>query len=223
MTQTVLVKALISYLLVAMTSWVPMKNQTDESAEDAATRYTAIATDIVEAVTDPSEPPLWKGSDGQVKTALLVAGIASLEGGYQKFVDDGTCNKKEYKADRRGSCDGKHAYTIWQIHTMGGLIFDGEGVTSIAYAPEKLKTDPDSVWTGPKLVADRKAAARMALHLMRVSYKRYGSLCQYTGEKYQDTDKCMEKTPKADFRQSRALDYLKKNPFVTPEEPVSSN
>jgi hypothetical protein len=177
------------YILTAMLTWVPLSSQTanGESEVDARTRYESIAQDIAANSQDATEPPIFKGAtteEAQVKTALELGSISSFEGGYQKFVDEGTCNQKGYKADGRGNCDGGGAWTIWQMHTMHGLWFKGLGLTSMDGEPNYGKQHPDeTMWTGAMLVADRRTAAKMALHMIRTSYKdRGGSLCGYTGE-----------------------------------------
>jgi hypothetical protein len=209
----------VKYLLAAMVSWVPIANQVSngESAESAQARYEATASDIIETVYADDEPAVFLGADGNIKSALELAAIGSFEGGFQKFVDEGGCNVKGFKADRRGSCDGGTAYTIWQIHPMSGLMLKGTGITSVYYNQQAAKEHPEDVWTGAKLVADRKMAAKVALHLIRISYQEQKSLCRFTGES------CLEgKHPLADNRHMRAVNYLKAHPFTPPKEEVTT-
>jgi hypothetical protein len=52
------------------------------------------------------------------------------------------------------------------------------------------------------LLADRQLAARTALHFLRASIKRDGTLCEYTGEHHPDC-------PKGEKRLTFALDWAK--------------
>src|SRR5277367_22938 len=110
-------QSLIQYIFVAMLSWIPIANLTPygETEDEARTRLHSVAEDIVTVAMDKSEPSVFARADGRVKTALLQASIASMETGFQKFVDTGDCNQANYRADRRGNCDGGHAFSLWQI------------------------------------------------------------------------------------------------------------
>lgn len=200
--------ALTATVLSAMLAWVPLDQQAanGESETDAQARYASIAHDISSAVL--SEDPLF-GS--HLKTALELASIASFESGFQRVVDNGTCNLPSHKADARGSCDSKQAFTLWQIHanTGGGLMLLNSGVTSKQYDRERAAQHPEEVWTGDRLVHDRRAAAILALHLVRASYSSAHSLCHFSGES------CASGAhPKADARHARAVEYLRTH---TPE------
>jgi hypothetical protein len=207
------------YLVEAMKTWVPFKNHTvnGEKEDDIKARYEATALDIAEVAFDPNEAPyqLYQGTpNARMKTALLVAGVGSLEGGFQKNVDDGSCNDPKYKAEGRGTCDGGQAWTIWQIHTFGGLILKGTGISSVQYDLAYARQHPDEVWTGPKLVKNRRMAAKIALRLMRYSFTVGGGLCQYAGEP------CGKdaKHPLANNRETRGLLYLMSHPFIAKVE-----
>jgi hypothetical protein len=80
--------ALTAYLLAAMTTWMPPKEQ-PEGVEAALRHYEAIAADIAAVALDPEERPVFAGEGGRAKTALLLASIASLESGFRADVDDG--------------------------------------------------------------------------------------------------------------------------------------
>ena len=215
-----LLKFLQAYLLAAMISWVPIHSHVanGELEADVIARYEATAQDIAETALDPSEAKtLWAGKDGVVKDALLLAAVASIEGGFQKFVDDGTCNRPDYRADQRGGCDGHTAWTIWQIHTMGGLRIGGDYLTSVAYDQLNARQHPELFLRGPDLIASRKTAAKVALHIMRASFRDGGSLCIYAHEF------CHGDIPKSTYRQARALNYLKTHPFTYPPAEVAMN
>ena len=212
----VMKKAAAQYIFGAMTAWVSISNQTvhGEPEEEAKARYESTANDIVGAAFDEDEPAVFAGAMGKIKTALEMTSIGSLEGGFQKIVDDGTCNRPDFKADGRGNCDGHTAFTIWQIHSVGnGLMFSGTGVTSKRYNQAYADEHPEEVWTGPRLVENRAVAAKMALHLIRTSWSNYHSLCAYTGESCGDIGH-----PKADYRHQRAVAYYRTHPFTPPTE-----
>ena len=106
---------LVSYLVAAMTSWVPLYAQ-GEPRDETASRYKSIAQDAVSVAYDESERPLFGGSTGRAQTALLMLSVASFESAFRKNVDDGT---------RLG--DHGHSYCLMQIRVGDGTT--GEGWT----------------------------------------------------------------------------------------------
>ena len=81
-------------------------------------------------------------------------------------------------------------------------------VAAVAIHESGLRLDVDEGLTrgeGQDLLADRQRAARVALHMMRTSLKRSGTLCGYTGE--------AAPCPKARQRLEFARDYLRAHPF----------
>lgn len=203
---------LIQYLLVAMLSWIPVRNLTPygETEDEVSTRYKSIATDVAVVALDSAEPPTFAGVDGRVKTALLQVAIASMETGFQKFVDDGDCNRPGYHADRRGDCDGGHAFSFWQIHVSGGgyvLLEDGTLTSRMYASKEVLQTH--AIIGGLELVSDRKNAVRVAQRIERNSLRYFHSLCSYSGESCADG-----RHPKAEARYQRAVEYYKSHPYT---------
>jgi hypothetical protein len=98
---------LASYLLTAMVSWVPLKEHSYYEKEDSTLlRYCEIALAMATVALDESRTPVFSGDDGKVKTALLLASIASTETGYEKNAV--TCK-------RNG--DNGIAFGPWQTHT----------------------------------------------------------------------------------------------------------
>lgn len=187
-------KSLVAYLLKAALVWQPTSNAADIQ------RYTSIAEDVAFVAEDTAEPALLRDDETRVKTGLLVMSVARYESRFAQNVDEGKCKSWE--------CDGGHAFTLWQIHPAQGLKFDGE-LWQYSFDPERL--------TGAKLIADRRTAARMAMHMMRQSLRRTGNLCIYTGESCE-----VGKHPKATIRMSSAVTYLKENPY-TPDAPESAS
>lgn len=222
MTTTILTSSVASYIKAAMIAWVPLARHVafGETLPEIDARYARVAEDITIVASDPAEPAVFPhGPNGNVKMALELAAIASFEGGFQTVVENGTCNRPDYKADGRGSCDNKHAFSDWQIHANdfagGGLILleDG-GITAPRWAPERAAAHPEEIWTGARLIADPRGAARVALHLVRQSYKQFGSLCAFTGETTDPTRQCIGPHPKADNRHERAIAYLRQHPYT---------
>lgn len=198
-----LVAAVTRYLVAAMTFWSPLEEHAPEPAGVVLERYTAIAHDIAEVCLDPEEPPVFRSGeeDGRVPTCVLLGSIAFHEGHFFKFVDDGSCNQKGFKPDRRGTCDNGKAFSIWQIQPgkSGLILFDDTwGWWNVRSQERRI--------TGDDLIRDRQLAARTALHMARQSLK-VGSLCVYTGEP------CKERHPRANLRLDAAMKWSRKNPF----------
>lgn len=207
---------LVLYLLKAMLSWIPLANFAPVSTEHTMARYTSIAESIADVTLDTTETavlPSHTSDDGILGNALLLASVAAFEGGYHEYVDDGSCNDHAWRLAnpeviRRGGCDGGHAWTIWQIHTMGGLVLTGQYVTGYMYVDD-ARQHPETIVTGPRMIADRKLAARTALHIMRLSMHDHHSLCAYTGEP------CSGPMPLAVARLSRPIQYGNSHPWAS--------
>jgi hypothetical protein len=114
--------SLITYLVAAMTAWVPTRAQ-PESQEQSMERYESIARDAVAIAFDETEEPLFPGQDGRAQTALLMLSIASYESGYRKVVDEGI-----------GRGDHGRSYCLMQIRV-------GDGTTREGYTGRQLVTD----------------------------------------------------------------------------------
>jgi len=194
-----MIKVLTSYLLAAMTSWMPVHEHAHGEAPEATqARYAAIAQDVAEIALDPDEQPLFEGEDGRVKTALLLLAVAFHESNYRGEIDAGRCKPYE--------CDHGKAFSIWQLHPEDGLVFDGDVFTFARNRSTSWRMDHASeIFDGAALVRDRKLAARMALHMLRYSMKNAHSLAIYTGE--------YGGAPKAKLRMETALAFIRKNPF----------
>ena len=204
-------QSLIQYIFAAMIAWTPLQSLTSygETVDQVRARYLAIASDIATGAMSPDEPPLFSGPSGRARTALLLASIGSFEGGWQRFVEEGDCNKDGFHADRRGNCDGGHAFTSWQIHVPhGGFLFVNGRLSNTIYASAYSKEHPDDVITGQKLLADRKLAIRVAEQLIRETSSRDCLLCGYSGESSHGAH------PKADARLNRAKAYWASHPYV---------
>lgn len=138
--------SLVTYLVAAMTAWVPLYAQPGhDSTEDTMARYESIARDAVSVAFDESEEPLFSGPQGRAQTALLMLSVASFESSFHKAVDEGI---------RRG--DHGHSYCLMQIHVGDGVTVEG--------------------WTGKQLVEDRQLCFRAALHILHRSFSVCRSL-----------------------------------------------
>ncbi len=93
---------LASWLVVAMTAWVPPQSDADR------VRYASMAHDFAAVALDNAEEPPFQGEFGRAKTALLMASIASWESGYRADVDDG-----------RTLGDHGSSYCIMQVRVLG--------------------------------------------------------------------------------------------------------
>jgi hypothetical protein len=202
-----MLKALATYIVTAMLSWSPVKDHTTrgESEAEVLARYDAIALDDATVALDPDETTLFPADPSKAETALLVASMGFWETRYWKHVDDGLCNDHTWRAEHKRplECDGGQAWSLWQIHTGfatkrgwdHGLLLEGG----------EWRYDAAG-YKGPELIADRKVAVRVALHMMRKSMRMSGTLCGYTGE--------AAPCPKARERLELATRYFREHPFA---------
>jgi hypothetical protein len=114
--------SLVTYLVAAMTTWVPIQAQR-EAPDDTTARYESIARDAAAVAFDPSEEPLFEGSDGRTQTALFMLSIASFESNYLRTVDLGV-----------GRGDHGASYCLMQIRV-------GTGTTREGWTGRQLVTD----------------------------------------------------------------------------------
>ena len=133
-------ESLVSYLVAAMISWVPLYAQPSaESPAVSQLHYESIARDVASVVLDEAEPPLFDGPDARAQTALLMLSVASFESAYRVKVDEG---------GHRG--DNGHSYCLMQIHVGDGKTREG--------------------WSGSELLQTRTLCFRAALHLLHASF-----------------------------------------------------
>lgn len=237
MTPMILKKLVAKYVYAAMVAWVPLTSHYErdkaghflhnekgyfvqEDQAEVQQRYEDTASDIAEVTL--GLPPLFTTGDNErQKTSLLLGAVASFEGGFNKWVDDGTCNTKEFqdraKKQDRPECDGGSAWTIWQLHMYEYIFKDGEMVQARWLRLSSKKEDRDwikehesEIITGPQLIADRKLAVKVAYFVMKDTLRAHQSLCGYSGES------CSGAHPLATLRFDRAKDYNHNHPFVLP-------
>jgi hypothetical protein len=104
---------IVSYLVVAMTAWVPLRVQ-PELKEEAMARYESIARSAADVAEDEAEEPLFAGPGGRTQTALLLLSVASMESGYRSSVDEGL---------RRG--DDGQSFCLMQLRVGSGTTAEG--------------------------------------------------------------------------------------------------
>ncbi len=104
---------LVSYLVAAMTAWVPLHAHA-ETKDDTRARYEAIAQDAVMVAFDEAEAPLFPGPTGRTETALLMLSVASFESSFKRSVDEGT---------RLG--DHGRSFCLMQIRVSDGATAEG--------------------------------------------------------------------------------------------------
>lgn len=217
-------KHLITYLVTAMLAWAPLSSHgardahgkwTPDSEDVTLARYEAIASDIATVATDPTEPSLYAGEQTGARTAVALATMAFFESKFWTVVDDGSCNAPSWRAvhakkgsPRESFCDGSLAFSIWQIHPSFGIGHKPGGILLLDDGGYRL--DATGI-KGAELIADRKLAARVALHMLRRSMRDHGSWCGYTGES------SLSGCPKAKIRRNFADRWWREHPFV--EEP----
>jgi hypothetical protein len=139
-------EGLISYLIAAMMTWVPLHSHVRfEAPEDTLARYTSIAHDAASVALDQAESPLFDGPEGRTRTALLILSVASYESYFVKSIDDGF-----------GRGDHGSSYCLMQVRVGSGTTREG--------------------WSGADLVHDRTLCFRAALHILQASFDACRSL-----------------------------------------------
>lgn len=183
--------ALKAYLLDTMRVWAPAQNQPEQDISN----YESIAEDITTGMLSREEPAFWKDDTTKGKSALLVTSIGYWEGHYWKFVDDGRCNSAKWLKSREGArltgpkatCDGGHAYSIFQIHPdRGGIALDYDedddgNLVGEGYGYHYDRPSAPFV-TGTDMIFERTKAVRAVIHMLRPAVAAGNNLCEYTGE-----------------------------------------
>ena len=235
---------LVSYILSAMLSWVPIGNHFErthdgkwlhdahgyyvkEDADEALARYKVTAQSIVDVALDESNLPLFRGPHGEpeslsgrVKTALQIAGIGSFEGGFQKFVESGDCNTPAFKANHPKECDGGAAWTNFQIHLYRYIIKGGEMYQS-QYLEQSSDKDVREWFKAHKdeVITGKQLIDDPKLAAQVAYYIIRWSLHGNSGSLCGYTGEgCNGAHPLADQRSGRVHTYYRAHPFVLIEE-----
>jgi hypothetical protein len=211
-------KHLEFYIASALHEWEPYSHLQE-----------AVAHDIARVVLDPGEQALFPDDVARGKTATLLASIEHYEGTGRQYVDSGLCNDPKQKDNpllKGGSCDGGSAVSLFQIHPGRGIVLFDNGLYGYRRDPSEDSrkwahrqdtpaappagpagafSSPNPVITATEL-HDRLTAAKVALHMLRASLRRDGTLCEYSGE--------VKPCPKAKKRLEFAEKWSGEHPFV---------
>ena len=106
--------SLVTYLVAAMTAWVPLQGAAASRRTKRMARYESIARDVAAVAFDEAEEPLFPGPDGRAQTALFMLSIASFESAYRKR-----------RRRRHGRGDHGHSYCLMQIRVGDGTTREG--------------------------------------------------------------------------------------------------
>lgn len=119
----------------------------DETAIQRAERYEAVASDLADVIYAPDTKPLFGGSLGRARSAVLVLAIAYHESGFAPDVDKGPCYRG--KAGGSARCDHGKSACLMQIRIGDGTTQEG--------------------WTQKELFEDRKKCFSAGINLIRRS------------------------------------------------------
>lgn len=161
---------LLVWLLGAFSTWEPSQGK-DNAFRDG------MARDILAVAFDPNEPPLppFKGRDGRIRTAALMASFARHESSLRPDVDAGHCRENE--------CDHGTAFCVMQVRPGAGIILKGDEYDYAVHQTRAWRTAHDAeIIDGARLLDDRRLCFRVALHMLRGSLRHSGTLGEYTGE-----------------------------------------
>lgn len=146
----------------------PNRRQYEPAAQEtpaqAQARYEAVANSIVRVAFDPEVKPLFGGSQGRMKTALMVTLIFFWESGFRKDVDLGL---ERTRLARTGWNDFGRSWCMGQINLGRKPMPDPENPGS--QIEESSTTTPQG-WTGRDLVADRDKCVRETIRVARQSF-----------------------------------------------------
>ncbi len=149
----------IAAWLLALMTWkaaparmaaLPQFKGYEESASEKQARYEAFASDIERVAFDVAETPLFGGSDGRARTAVVILSVAYHEGGWALDVDLGPCAKIP------GRCDGGLSACTMQIRIGTGTTAEG--------------------WTQADLFGDRRKCFRAGMHRLQRSFRSCAKL-----------------------------------------------
>ena len=138
--------------------------EAQETVEDATSRYEEIAKDVVYVVWDENERPIFQGSRGRERTAMVLLAVATFESAFRRDVDFGVGKMS------RG--DGGKSWCLNQIN-LGKLNSNGSTPTRIVVTlggGYKFTEHQDEGWSGQDLVDDRQKCFHAALSILRSSF-----------------------------------------------------
>lgn len=138
--------------------------EAQESVKEATARYESIAKDVLEVAWDPQEKPIFPGSRGRSRTAMVLLAVITFESAFRKDVDLG-----EGKLSKG---DGGKSWCLNQINLGVG---DANGNTPNRIVVNigggyKFTSNPLEGWSGQDLVQDRQKCFHAALSILRSSF-----------------------------------------------------
>jgi hypothetical protein len=150
-----------AWLLTAISAWgaAPIPPSQQPRVDEVRSR---VADSIIAVAYDADEAPLYQGSHGRARTALLLASIEALESRFLERILSGHCIKPE--------CDNGRAWSGFQIH-LGpyGLRFvsGGKAAQCLVKAPE--------CFGAQELTDDWVLQARAGLAIYRTNPRQFST------------------------------------------------
>ena len=138
--------------------------EAQETVEDATSRYEDIAKDVAYVVWDEDEKPIFHGSRGRERTAMVLLAVATFEGGFRKDVDFGV--------GKMSKGDGGKSWCLNQVN-LGKRDSVGSTPNRIVVnigGGFKITDHQDEGWSGQDLVDDRQKCFHAALSILRSSF-----------------------------------------------------
>lgn len=159
----------IAWLMSLMVSVAPPGRklyipEAQETVDDATSRYADIAKDVAYVVWDPVEKPIFYGSRGRERTAMVLLAVATFESSFRRDVDLGIGSMSKG--------DGGKSWCLNQVN-LGKLNANGSTPIRIVVTPGggfKFTDHQDEGWSGQDLVDDRQKCFRSALAILRSSF-----------------------------------------------------
>jgi hypothetical protein len=130
-----------------------------ETRPEAEARYESIADDIVEVFK--TEKSMFNGSDGKLKSMILVQSIMHFEAGFRKDIDLGKGPAS------RG--DNGNSVCLMQLNIGGGRTSRWNTVLDRPAYDSDPKADVVDGWNAQEIYADRKKCIRAGVRLLRWS------------------------------------------------------
>jgi hypothetical protein len=138
--------------------------EAQESVEEASTRYESIAKDVAYVVWNKQENPIFQGSRGRERTAMVLLAVATFESSFRKDVDLGV--------GKMSKGDGGKSWCLNQVN-LGRLNPEGSTPNRILVTIGggfKITDHQDEGWSGQDLVDDRQKCFHAALSILRSSF-----------------------------------------------------
>lgn len=137
--------------------------EAQETVEEATSRYKDIAKDVAYVVWDPQEKPIFPGSRGRERTAIVLLSVITFESGFRKDVDFGV--------GKLSKGDGGKSWCLNQVN-LDKVGPNGSTLKRIIVTTGggfKITDNQDEGWGGQDLVDDRQKCFHAALSILRSS------------------------------------------------------